>query len=158
MADSGFWWPEFLQLAFEHTLSCCLRRKKYLCLSIFLPLSSFEFPVYLRFIFITLFLRTVKVSNPNRINWMKQQHWIVVELLKLSSGFSLFLPIYWTPTVPFLNVSFSVPCYLCHCFPHSCVTETNKGYFWDENPNLLSCAFVYLLLASVKTQCGCHFS
>lgn len=135
----------------------------YLCLSVYLPSLSFEFPFHLRFIFITLFLSTINVSSPNRINWMKQQHWIVVELLKLSSGFPLFLHIYWTPTVPFLNVSFSVPCYLCLCFPHSlCFCDRQKqikAAFERKSANLLSYAFVYILLATVKTkwsQCGCH--
>lgn len=139
-----------------------LGRGKSICFSVYLPLPSFEFPLHLQFIFITLFLSTLNFPSPNRINWMKQQHWIVVELLKLSSGFPLFLPVYWTPTVPSLYVSFYAPCYLCHFFPHSlCLCDRQKQLktvFEMKSPNLLSCAFVYLL-ASVKTtwsQCVCH--
>lgn len=164
VADIGFCWPEFVQIAFECMLWCSWQRKKYLCLSVYLPLPFFEFFFHLRFIFITLFLSTINFSSPKRINWMKQQHWIGVELLKISSGFPLFLPVYWMPTVLFLNISFSIPCYLCHCFPHSlCLCDRQKQIkaFEMESSNLLSCAFVYLLLASVKTkwsQCGCHCS
>lgn len=163
MADIGLWWPEFIQLAFECVLWCSWQRKMYFCLCVYLPSPSSEFPFHLRFFFITLFLSTINVSSPNRINWMKQQHWIVVELLKLSTALPLFLPIYWTPTVPFLSVSFSVPCYLCLCFPHSlCLCDRQKqikAAFKRKSAKPLSCTFVYLLLASMKTkwsQCVCH--
>lgn len=87
--------------------------------------------------------------------------WVVETII----WFSFISPHYWTPTVPFLNASFSVPYYLCHCFLHSlCLCDRQKqikAAFDMKSLNLLSCAFVYLLLASMKTkwsQCDCHYS
>lgn len=59
VADIGFCWTEFVQIAFESMLWCSWQRKKFLCLSVYLPLPFFEFSFHLRFIFITLFLSTI---------------------------------------------------------------------------------------------------
>lgn len=145
VVDSHFWWSEFVQVTFRLTLWCSLQRKKYLCLCVRLPFSPFEFPFYLRFLFNTLFLSTMNVSSPNRMNWMKQKRWIAVELLNYHPAFLYFPPFIEHLLFHFLIFLFlflvTYPTALLTLCASVTETETNKGCFWDESPNLLFLGF-----------------
>lgn len=127
--------------------------KKYLCLCVYMPFSSFEFTFYLRFLFNTLLLSTINISSPHRINWMKQQHWIAAELLNYCLAFLYFLPFIEYLLFHFIRFPFwflvtysTALLTLCACVGG---TETNKGYVWDEKSKLafLGLLFTYFLPA-----------
>lgn len=78
----------------------------------------------------------MNISSPNRRNWMKQKHWIAVELLNYYPAFLYFPPFIEHLLFYFLMFLFLFPVTyptasltLCACVTE---TETNKGCFWAE--------------------------
>lgn len=117
-----------------------LYRGKNISESVYLPFFSFVFPFYSGLIFNTLFLSSVNVTSPNRINRTEQHQWIAVELL----NYRLAL-LYFSPFIEHLQFQFlTFPSLFLFVCPTAWLTlcvrvtevETNKGYFWDEKSKL----------------------
>lgn len=100
----------------------------------------------------------MNVSSPNRINWMKQQHWIAAKLLNCCTAFLYFPPFNGHLLFHFLMFLFlflvtypTALLTLCACTTEM---EMNKGCFWDEKSKFAFLGLLFTCFLPAWKQSG----
>lgn len=135
VADIGFWWPEFVQIAFEYTLWFSWQKKKYLFLCIFaftFLWISFAFKIYFPYFVFKHF--KFSQSEQDKLNEATALNccWTVETIIWFSFISPCLLNTYCSISLCFFLCSLLFMPLLSSLFVLVWQTETTKDCFWDE--------------------------